>query len=39
MNKKDKEYWQSIHGHKQAKKRLLKLLENYSAQNKTSYEQ
>jgi ribonuclease HI len=39
MNKKHKEYWQSIHGHKQAKDRLLKLLENYSAQDETSYEQ
>jgi predicted glycosyl hydrolase (DUF1957 family) len=39
MNKKDKEYCQSIHVHKQAKDRLLKLLVNYSDQDKTSYEQ
>jgi hypothetical protein len=39
MNKKHKEYCQSIHGQKQAKDRLLKLLENYSDQDETSYEQ
>ena len=38
MNKKDKEYWQSIHAHKQAKDHLPKLLENYSTQDETNYE-
>ena len=38
MNKKDKEYWHSIHAHKQVKDCLLKLLENYSTRVETNYE-
>jgi hypothetical protein len=43
MNRKHEEYWQSIHGQKQAKGFLnrpsTKKMENYSTQEETSYEQ